>query len=275
MPLSKRLGAGAELREEVGHLERGADGFGALVRPGHRLLQRVHGEDAECDRHAGLERGELEPGGGLAGDVVEVGRLAPDHAAERDDAGVAARLRERHRAEGKLERARDGHDRDELAADAGALELGDGGLEQLVRDVAVEACRDDADAAAAAERRAFEHRDAVGDVEVAGGVAREPKHRLGLRLRRSLGVGRRRVLDVEVVVVRVVAVVVLDLVRILVVVELRIVEVLGVLGDRRLARDDDVLDRGLVDGNLACCSALLSRPVLARAHSSSGSNFRP
>ena len=92
------------MREDVGHLERAPDRLGALLDPRLGLLDPVEREDAEGDRDAGLERGELEPARGLARDVVEVRRVAADDAAERDDAGEAAGLRERRGGEGELER---------------------------------------------------------------------------------------------------------------------------------------------------------------------------
>ena len=101
----------SELREDVGHLEAGAHGFGALVQPVVRLLCLLEREQAEGDRNAGLERRKLEPRRGLAGDEVEVRRVAADHAAERDDARVAACLRQRHGRDRQLERARHRHDR--------------------------------------------------------------------------------------------------------------------------------------------------------------------
>ena len=55
------LRCGAELREDVGHLEAGADGFGALVQPVVRLLRLLEREQAEGDRNAGLERRKLKP----------------------------------------------------------------------------------------------------------------------------------------------------------------------------------------------------------------------
>ena len=55
------LRGGAELREDVRHLEAGADGFGALLEPVVRLLGLLEREHAEGDRNAGLERRELEP----------------------------------------------------------------------------------------------------------------------------------------------------------------------------------------------------------------------
>src|ERR1044072_8927213 len=81
------LGGRAQLREDVRHLEPGAHRFGALLEPvvgpvGRVvLLERKH---AERDRDARLERCELEAGRSLAGDEVEVRRVAADDAAERD-----------------------------------------------------------------------------------------------------------------------------------------------------------------------------------------------
>src|SRR5215813_10675357 len=53
-------GARAQAREQVGHLERRADGVGCAVDARLRLLYGVDGEDPERDGHAGLDRGELE-----------------------------------------------------------------------------------------------------------------------------------------------------------------------------------------------------------------------
>src|SRR5215207_11778326 len=85
--------AGAEAREDVGHLERRAGRVGALVAPspagaGKRLLPRLAGQHAEGDRNARLERRQLEAARGLRGDVLEMRRLAANHAAEGDHAGV-------------------------------------------------------------------------------------------------------------------------------------------------------------------------------------------
>src|ERR1041384_7039407 len=73
-----------QAREQVGHLERRESRFRALVslrasRPFLRLLTAVAGENAEGDGNPGLEPGELEPAGGLAGDVLEVRRVAAAH----------------------------------------------------------------------------------------------------------------------------------------------------------------------------------------------------
>src|SRR5207253_6718532 len=57
---------------------------------------------------------------------------------ERDDARVAARLRERHRRERELEGARHRHDRDGILRDARAAELLERRLEQPRGDLAVE-----------------------------------------------------------------------------------------------------------------------------------------
>src|ERR1700674_5322494 len=116
-------GCGTELREQVRHLEARADSLGALVDARLGLLDGVRREEAEGDGNAGLERRELQPRRRLAGDKVEMGRLAADHAAERDDARVPAGLREGHRRQRELERAGHRHDRDRLPFDPGPLEL--------------------------------------------------------------------------------------------------------------------------------------------------------
>ena len=158
--------------------------------------------------HAGLDRGELQAARGLARDVVEVRRLAAHDRAERDDAGVAARLRERHRRERQLERARNRHDRDGVTADPGRSSASSAGR-AAPGDLAVEARDDDGDRAPVAARLALEHGVAVGDVQVArprapgcaGSGARPPRPgrrplrqararaRLGLGLSLGLGLG--------------------------------------------------------------------------------------
>src|SRR5581483_4463499 len=155
-------------------------GLRSLVRAGQRLLEVLRREDAECDRHARFERGQLQAGRGLAGDVLEVRRLAPDDAAERDDGDVPARLRERHGAERQLECTRHRHDGDVLPVDPRVRELGHGRVEQPVRDLAVEAREDDRDPLLRPLRRAGDEVDADGDVEPARRVSREL---LGDRLR--------------------------------------------------------------------------------------------
>ena len=170
----KRLyggGRGAKAREQVGHLERRKRGLGALVslRPARALLRlpaAVAGEDAEGDGNTRLEPGELEPARGLAGDVLEVRRVAADHAAESDDAGVAPGLCKRHRAERELEGARDRHDVDPLLRHSGLGQRLKGALEESGRDVAVEAADDDADRAVRAVRRAGDDADSLRDAEL-------------------------------------------------------------------------------------------------------------
>jgi hypothetical protein len=134
-----------------------------------------------------------------------VRRVALDHAAEGDDAGVASRLRERHRGDRQLERARDGHHRDRVACDAGFLELRERAFEQPRGDGAVEAADDDADGAAAALRPAFEHAVPLGHAEVARRVLAADVVAVGnylLGLAGHLGLGRLvllagRVLDLR------------------------------------------------------------------------------
>src|SRR5262249_44460888 len=54
------VGGRPELREDVGHLEGAADRVGGTVDPGLALLDRLDGEHAEGDRHAGLDPGQLQ-----------------------------------------------------------------------------------------------------------------------------------------------------------------------------------------------------------------------
>ena len=183
-----------------------------------------------------------------------MGGLAANHAAEGDDAGVAAGLRERHGTERKLERAGHGHDGHGLAADADRVELGERRLEQPVRHVAVEACCDDADAAPGRARLALEQVDVVGNVQLAGRVAREPERGLCV-----VELVRRRV----VVIAELVGLV-FELVVVIGLVELVVVE-LG-RGARHVfvAADD-----------LVVVVALVAGPGLRCAHSSSNSNVSP
>ena len=54
------VGRRPELREDVGHLERTPDGVGGPVDPGLPLLDRLDGEHAEGNGHAGLDPGQLQ-----------------------------------------------------------------------------------------------------------------------------------------------------------------------------------------------------------------------
>src|SRR4051812_29119274 len=118
-------------------------------------------------------------------------RLATDHAAEGDDAGKAARLRERHRAERQLERARHLHDRDRLTGHARELELVQRALEQPVGHLAVEAADDDTDRAAGPVGGAGEDAVAVRNRELPGRVSRWSQPRQLVLLGRWLVRGRR------------------------------------------------------------------------------------
>ena len=62
-----------ELGEHVGHLERGPHGLRGPVDSLLGLLAVVDGEDAERDRDAGLDRGQLEPARRLARDRSKCG----------------------------------------------------------------------------------------------------------------------------------------------------------------------------------------------------------
>src|SRR5215211_201227 len=152
--------------EEARHLQGSANGVGGTVDARLGLLERLGRQHAERHRYAGLDRRQLQPARRLARDVVEVRRLAADHAPERDNAGVLPGLRECDRRDRQLEGARDGDDRDRLALDAGLLELVQRALEQPARDSAVELGHDDADGLAAATLRAGEHLVAGRNLEL-------------------------------------------------------------------------------------------------------------
>src|SRR5436190_22874175 len=73
-----------ELAQDVGRGESRVDRLVPLVAggsagPGQRLLQRVGGEHPEADREPVRQRDVAEPARGLARDVLEMGRLAPNH----------------------------------------------------------------------------------------------------------------------------------------------------------------------------------------------------
>ena len=97
---------------QCGHLD--GDGRGVLadvvaagrLAAGECLVEVLGGEHAEHHRHARVEPDPHDPGGGLPGDVLEVGGLAADHAAEADDGVVVARLGQPLGGERDLERAR-------------------------------------------------------------------------------------------------------------------------------------------------------------------------
>src|SRR6187551_2306633 len=73
LPACGREG-GAQLCERVCHLERGARRLRALAHARLGLLCRIRGQQAERHGHTGLDPGQLEAAGRLAGDEVEVGR---------------------------------------------------------------------------------------------------------------------------------------------------------------------------------------------------------
>src|SRR5437763_1590034 len=105
-------GCTAELGQDV---RRGESRLGRLVafvpgraaRPRHRLLERFSGQHPEPDGEAMGERDGAEPAGRLARDVLEVRRLAADHAAERHDRRVPPARGCGFRGHGQLERPRD------------------------------------------------------------------------------------------------------------------------------------------------------------------------
>ncbi len=185
--------------------------------------------------------------------------LAPDHAAEGDDARVAARLGERHRPERELECPRHGHHGHRLAAHADRVELGERRFEQPVGHVAVEPCGDDADPPAGRARLALEEVDVVGDGQRARRMAREAQAGLA--------------------VVELVRLVVVELVGLLglVVVVAELVGLVGlvVIVAERIAPDGVACHVRVTTDRLVVVVVLLAGPGLGCAHSSSASNFSP
>ena len=114
--------------------------------------------------------GQLQAGRALGRDVLEVRRLAAHDRAQRDDAGVPARLGERHGGQGQLEGAGNRHDGDRVLGHTGSRERLEGTVQQAVGDAAVEARDDHGHRAPVAERRALDQRIAVGDVDLASHV---------------------------------------------------------------------------------------------------------
>src|SRR6202043_206072 len=103
------------------------------------------GQHPEGDRHAGLEACELQAARAFAGDIVEVRRVAADHAAEGHEGVVTAAGGKLACDYRQLERARHAHHR-KVGGGAAVLEPGAGGtLEQTRHDEIVEARRDDRD----------------------------------------------------------------------------------------------------------------------------------
>src|SRR6185437_9949869 len=130
---------------ELDHGETGARRFAALVLAvdagaRERLRLVLDGEDAEADGGAVLQRQLLQAARALAADIVVMGRLAADDAAERDIAVeatadiVAARLDGDADRGGYLEGA--GHG-EALVAGAARVERLDGAARQLFGDMRV------------------------------------------------------------------------------------------------------------------------------------------
>src|SRR5439155_4722418 len=113
---------------------------------------------------------------GLGGDEVEVRRLSTDDATERDDAGVAARLRERHHRQRKLESSRHRDDGNVGTRDPVEQQLIERLPQEPGRDLAVEPADDDGNSAALTLGLAFDDLVAVWDLEAAGDML-ERRHR--------------------------------------------------------------------------------------------------
>ena len=105
------LRGGAELREDVGHLEPRPHGLGARLEPVVGLVRLLEREHAEGDRDAGLG---WRPEAASPATKSKCGVSPRITQPSATSAGVPARLRERHRGDRELERPRDGHDRDRV-----------------------------------------------------------------------------------------------------------------------------------------------------------------
>jgi hypothetical protein len=159
--LALRIGGRVELREQVGHLHRGHRRVPALVavraaRARLRLLHGVGGQQPERDRHVVLGARVGDSARRLAGDEVEVRRLAAHDGAHGDDGVVALAGEHATHRGGQLPRARDPHDVDVLDAGPVARERVDRALGELLRHGLVEAAGDDREAASLAAGRADE-----------------------------------------------------------------------------------------------------------------------
>jgi len=79
-----------QLPGQVRQLDSDFSGFGALVTALsagaiHGLLQRIGGQDAKRDWHAGIQADSLEAIRGAAGDVVEMRSIAAHHCSQGHD----------------------------------------------------------------------------------------------------------------------------------------------------------------------------------------------
>ncbi len=111
-------------RVEAGHLDGDGGGLladvvaaGLRLAAGQRLVEVLGGQHAEHDGPAGVEADAHDPGRGLAGDVLEVRRLAADDAAEADHGVVVGG--QGLGGERDLERARHPRHGDVVVGDAG------------------------------------------------------------------------------------------------------------------------------------------------------------
>lgn len=162
LPLGAPEGA-----QQVGHFDGAVGGFGALVAhlaagAVEGLFHGVGGEDAVHDGDAGFAGGAGEALGVFASDVIKVGRIAADDAAETDDGVEAGRTGEVSDEDRHFPCARHAKDLDMVAGGAGAGEGFEGAGEQTVCDEVVEAAHHDRDAEARGGAGTFLHLDFMG-----------------------------------------------------------------------------------------------------------------
>src|ERR1700734_4015335 len=151
-----------EAPQEVRHLERRERSVRTLVarlaaRAIDRLLDGVGGQYAEADGHARFERDARESGSTLAGDIIEMRRLAANDRTEGDQGLVAPRLRQLARDDRNVEGARHAYDLDLLLRRPVALQRIHRTAYQRLDDEIVESRHDQGEAQIAHDEIALGH----------------------------------------------------------------------------------------------------------------------
>src|ERR687897_1044544 len=114
---------GAELVQDIGSPECGGWSFVSLVPgtsagPIHRLLHGVHRKQPKADRQPVVNRHFAEPVSRLAGHILEVRSVAPDHGPEDNQTAVNLRLSRRGGCRRQLEGAWKPYNVNGITADA-------------------------------------------------------------------------------------------------------------------------------------------------------------
>src|SRR5213075_3131988 len=129
--------------KRIGGLERRLHRLGALAQARQRLRFVVGGQDAEAYRDAVRERDVAQAARRFARDILEMRRLAPDHASERHDRVETLARRRGLGQHRQLERAGRPGDLDVGIRDPALAQRLARAVEQLRGDVLVKATDDD------------------------------------------------------------------------------------------------------------------------------------